>query len=224
MKELGPIEYYVHERAEPAAGRHRRRRCRHLHLHPRARGLRHQPGSDRRADRQGLAQLHRRAALDPVVGRQRQLDRAHRVAEPEARVSPRPPPARSSSTAGPSPSRSARRSSSTAGRWSPRASPSSPPGWPNRPARSAMTARRCTRAMLWAAMEAEAFGSSDIDHLLDTGLSVIPRDSLIARLIADIRAWHKDEPRLARHAPADRGDVRLRQVSAATATSCRTTR
>src|SRR5882724_6462668 len=49
-------------------------------------------------------------------------------------------------------------------------------------------------AMLWAAMEAEAFGSSDIDHLLDTGLSVIPRDSLIARLIADIRAWHKTSP------------------------------
>ena len=30
-------------------------------------------------------------------------------------------------------------------------------------------------AMLWAAMEAEAFGSSDIDHLLDTGLSVRSR-------------------------------------------------
>ncbi len=49
-------------------------------------------------------------------------------------------------------------------------------------------------AMLWAAMEAEAFGSSDIDHLLDTGLAQIPSDSLIARLIADIRAWHKTHP------------------------------
>ncbi len=49
-------------------------------------------------------------------------------------------------------------------------------------------------AMLWAAMEAEAFGSSDIDHLLDTGLAQIPRDSLIAKLIADIRAWHKASP------------------------------
>jgi hypothetical protein len=48
--------------------------------------------------------------------------------------------------------------------------------------------------MLWAAMEAEAFGSSDIDHLLDTGLAQIPRDSLIAKLIADIRAWHKAHP------------------------------
>lgn len=49
-------------------------------------------------------------------------------------------------------------------------------------------------AMLWAAMEAEAFGSSDIDHLLDTGLKQIPRDSRIAKLIADIRKWHKEHP------------------------------
>ncbi|MDB5550036.1 MAG: ADP-ribosylglycohydrolase family protein [Rhizobium sp.] len=49
-------------------------------------------------------------------------------------------------------------------------------------------------AMLWAAMEAEAFGSADIDHLLDIGLAQIPRDSLIARLIADVRAWHKAHP------------------------------
>jgi ADP-ribosylglycohydrolase len=49
-------------------------------------------------------------------------------------------------------------------------------------------------AMLWAAMEAEAFGSSDIDHLLDTGLAQIPRDSAIAALIADVRAWHKANP------------------------------
>ncbi|HTJ56056.1 MAG TPA: ADP-ribosylglycohydrolase family protein [Devosiaceae bacterium] len=49
-------------------------------------------------------------------------------------------------------------------------------------------------AMLWAAMEAEAFVSSDIDHLIDTGLETIPRDSLIAKLIADIRAWVKQHP------------------------------
>ncbi|HVY50906.1 MAG TPA: ADP-ribosylglycohydrolase family protein, partial [Devosia sp.] len=46
-------------------------------------------------------------------------------------------------------------------------------------------------AMLWAAMEAEAFISSDIEHLIDTGLSVIPADSLIARLITDVRAWRR---------------------------------
>lgn len=49
-------------------------------------------------------------------------------------------------------------------------------------------------AMLWAAMEAEAFVSDDINHLIDTGLSVIPRDSLIAKLIADIRGWVKQHP------------------------------
>ena len=49
-------------------------------------------------------------------------------------------------------------------------------------------------AMLWAAMEAEAFSCSDIDHLVDTGLRFIPADSLIARLIADVRGWHKENP------------------------------
>ena len=49
-------------------------------------------------------------------------------------------------------------------------------------------------AMLWAAMEAEAFNSSDIDHLLDVGLSFIPADSRIAQLIADVRVWHKQNP------------------------------
>jgi ADP-ribosylglycohydrolase len=49
-------------------------------------------------------------------------------------------------------------------------------------------------AQLWAAMEAEAFGSADIDHLLDVGLAQIPKDSLIAKLIADIRDWHKANP------------------------------
>ena len=36
-------------------------------------------------------------------------------------------------------------------------------------------------AMLWAAMEAEAFVSRDVDRLIDTGLSVIPEGSPIAR-------------------------------------------
>ncbi|MEM6889770.1 MAG: ADP-ribosylglycohydrolase family protein, partial [Pseudomonadota bacterium] len=38
-------------------------------------------------------------------------------------------------------------------------------------------------------MEAEAFTSANVDHLLDTGLSVIPKDCLIAKLIADVRTW-----------------------------------
>lgn len=48
-------------------------------------------------------------------------------------------------------------------------------------------------AMLWAAMEAEAFVSQDVDHLLDTGLSFIPKDSAIATMIADVRSWHASD-------------------------------
>ena len=47
-------------------------------------------------------------------------------------------------------------------------------------------------AKLLAAMEAEAFLSSDVDHLLDVGLSVIPGNSLIASLVRDVRAWRAE--------------------------------
>lgn len=49
-------------------------------------------------------------------------------------------------------------------------------------------------AKLLAAMEAEAFVSSDIDHLIDTGLKYVPGNSVIARLIADVRGWHAKNP------------------------------
>lgn len=76
-------------------------------------------------------------------------------------------------------------------------------GWalvsPGNPAQAAKLARAAGSvshdgesvhaAVLWAAMEAEAFVSRDVDHLIDTGLSFIPGDCLIARLIADIRSW-----------------------------------
>lgn len=76
-------------------------------------------------------------------------------------------------------------------------------GWalvsPGNPAQAAKLARAAgsvshdgeavNAAVLWAAMEAEAFVSRDVDHLLETGLSFIPKDSLIAKLVADIRAW-----------------------------------
>jgi ADP-ribosylglycohydrolase len=45
-----------------------------------------------------------------------------------------------------------------------------------------------------AAMEAQAFVESDIDKLLDVGVSFIPKDSVIYRMIADIREWHAAEP------------------------------
>jgi ADP-ribosylglycohydrolase len=45
-----------------------------------------------------------------------------------------------------------------------------------------------------AAMEAQAFVESDINKLLDVGVSFIPKDSVIYRMIADIREWHAAEP------------------------------
>ncbi|KAL7936000.1 ADP-ribosylglycohydrolase [Trichoderma chlorosporum] len=48
-------------------------------------------------------------------------------------------------------------------------------------------------AKLWAAMEAEAFLSSDANHLLDTGLAFVPTDSILARMIADVRRWVQED-------------------------------
>ena len=45
-------------------------------------------------------------------------------------------------------------------------------------------------AQVLAAMEAQAFVEPDIQTLIDTGLGVIPRDSLIRALIEQIREWH----------------------------------
>lgn len=49
-------------------------------------------------------------------------------------------------------------------------------------------------AQVIAAIEAQAFVESDINKLLDTGLSVIPADSDIARVIHDVREWHATIP------------------------------
>jgi ADP-ribosylglycohydrolase len=49
-------------------------------------------------------------------------------------------------------------------------------------------------AKLWAAMEAEAFVSRDIERLLAVGLAEIPEESPIAALIADIRHWRQRHP------------------------------
>ena len=71
MAELGEINYYVHERRDLPLTRssHRRRHLRHLHLSARAARLRQRSGPYPGADRPDLAQLHHRAADDPVVGR-----------------------------------------------------------------------------------------------------------------------------------------------------------
>ncbi|MCY3573524.1 MAG: ADP-ribosylglycohydrolase family protein [Chloroflexi bacterium] len=49
-------------------------------------------------------------------------------------------------------------------------------------------------AQCLAAMEAQAFIENDINKLIDTGLSVIPKDSIIYAMINDIREWHAAEP------------------------------
>ena len=49
-------------------------------------------------------------------------------------------------------------------------------------------------AQCLAAMEAQAFVESDINKLIDTGQSVIPKDSVIYTMINDIREWHAKEP------------------------------
>ena len=74
------------------------------------------------------------------------------------------------------------------------------PGNPKQAARFAEAAGKVSHdgesvyaAMVLAAMQAEAFVSKDVDHLLDTGLSFIPNDCLVAKSIGDIRAWAKSD-------------------------------
>jgi ADP-ribosylglycohydrolase len=77
-------------------------------------------------------------------------------------------------------------------------------GWamacPGDPERAADLARRAAgvshdgeaihAARVVAAMEAQAFVQPDVERLLDTGASFIPRDCVIARVIEDVRSWH----------------------------------
>jgi ADP-ribosylglycohydrolase len=48
-------------------------------------------------------------------------------------------------------------------------------------------------AQIVAAMEAQAFVESDTNKLIDTAVSLIPKDSVIFRMIDDIREWHAAE-------------------------------
>jgi len=48
-------------------------------------------------------------------------------------------------------------------------------------------------AQVIAAMEAQAFVECDLGKLLDTAAGLIPRDSVIYRLIADLRDWRETE-------------------------------
>ena len=49
-------------------------------------------------------------------------------------------------------------------------------------------------AQMVAAMEAQAFVESDMNKLLDIGISVIPKDSIIYQSTQDVREWHAAEP------------------------------
>ncbi len=91
-------------------------------------------------------------------------------------------------------------------------------GWamvsPGDPAQAADLARRAASvshdgeaiygAQVVAAMEALAFVESDTDRLIDTAVTFIPKDSVIYRLIADLREWHSHY--------ADWHDTRLKIV------------
>jgi ADP-ribosylglycohydrolase len=48
-------------------------------------------------------------------------------------------------------------------------------------------------AQLVAAMEAQAFIEQNIDQLIETGLSYLPPDCLITRLLNDVRNWHRTD-------------------------------
>jgi ADP-ribosylglycohydrolase len=48
-------------------------------------------------------------------------------------------------------------------------------------------------AQVVAAIEAQAFVERDMSRLLDTAVSLIPKDSVIYRMIADLREWHSVE-------------------------------
>ncbi len=93
------------------------------------------------------------------------------------------------------------------------------PGDPELAARLAERAARVSHdgeavyaAQVLAVMESLAFIENDIDTLLDAGVSFIPQDAVIARMIADLREWHASWPRLALDPCAARGWLRLRQV------------
>jgi len=49
-------------------------------------------------------------------------------------------------------------------------------------------------AQVIAAMEAAAFVETDMDKLLDIGVSYIPKDSIIRRVVSDVREWHSVNP------------------------------
>jgi ADP-ribosylglycohydrolase len=74
------------------------------------------------------------------------------------------------------------------------------PGDPDQAVKFAEAAARVSHdgeavygAQVMAAMESIAFVESDIQKIIDVGLSYIPPDSVIATMIGDLREWHARE-------------------------------
>ena len=74
------------------------------------------------------------------------------------------------------------------------------PGDPDQAVKFAEAAARVSHdgeavygAKVLTAMESMAFVERDIQKLIDLGLSYIPSDSVIARMISDLREWHAKE-------------------------------
>ena len=99
-------------------------------------------------------------------------------------------------------------------RWSVPATPSRRPNLAEQAARVSHDGEAVHAAKLLAAMEAEAFVEDDVDKLLGVGLDFVPADSLIRRVVEDVRDWHAgdERARLAAYPGADRRALRLRQV------------
>ena len=83
--------------------------------------------------------------------------------------------------------------SSTAGRSFPRGNPRLAVELAQKAASVSHDGEAIYAAQLLAAMEAQAFIEPRIDQLIETGLSYIPPDCLITRLVDDVRDWrHTD--------------------------------
>ncbi|MGI9221621.1 MAG: ADP-ribosylglycohydrolase family protein [Woeseiaceae bacterium] len=74
------------------------------------------------------------------------------------------------------------------------------PGDPDQAAKFAEAAARVSHdgeavygAQVMAAMESVAFIETDIQKIIDVGLSYIPADSVIAKMIGDLREWYAKE-------------------------------
>ena len=119
-------------------------------------------------DRQRVAQLHRRGADGALVGRQWGFDRAYRLAEPEARGDGSG--LRLRGVNGRTVAEQIGAHLHRRGAWSRR---SAGAGGAAGRAGGAVShdGEAVHAAMLWAAMEAEAFGSAEIGHLLEVGLA-----------------------------------------------------